>query len=127
MLRAEITDLIRQWALDQNGSIVEGRDIGTAVFPTAAVKFFLTADPQVRARRRVSDEPGRAYQEVLADIERRDHADTTRKTSPLSPANDAVIIDTSQLGVDQVVDRMAQSMAHSFNQFTPLNVTSHSR
>jgi CMP/dCMP kinase len=127
MLRAEITDLIRRWALDQEGSIIEGRDIGTAVFPRAAVKFFLTADPEVRAWRRVSDESGRSYQEVLADIIRRDHADTTRKASPLLPANDAVIIDTSQLDVSQVVDRMAQNMVRPLNRFTPLTVTSPSR
>ncbi|HYS38278.1 MAG TPA: (d)CMP kinase [Pseudonocardiaceae bacterium] len=117
VLRAEITELIRRWALDQDRSIVEGRDIGTAVFPTAPVKFYLTADPEVRALRRVSGEPGSTYQDVLADITRRDHADTTRTASPLLPANDAIIIDTSRLDVRQVVDRMAENVGHSLDHF----------
>jgi cytidylate kinase len=117
MLRAEITELIRLWALDQDRSIVEGRDIGTAVFPAAPLKFYLTADPEVRALRRVSDEPGSTYQDVLADITRRDHADTTRTASPLLPADDAVLIDTSRLNVRQVVDRMAENVRHSLDHF----------
>lgn len=105
-LRLRITDLIRSWATASLGGVVEGRDIGTIVFPTAVVKFYLTAAPEVRARRRVADEFGRTYQEVLADVLRRDHADETRKASPLRPASGSVVIDTSDLSVDEVVAKM---------------------
>jgi cytidylate kinase len=84
--------------------VVEGRDIGTVVFPAAPIKVFLTADPEVRARRRAGDDEARGH--ALGDIERglaaRDTADSTRTASPLTAASDAVTIDTSWLGVDEV-------------------------
>ena len=107
-LRIHITGLIRSWAAAACGSIIEGRDIGTTVFPSAVVKFYLTAAPEVRARRRVADEPGRPYQDVLVDVLRRDHADETRKASPLRPAPDSVLIDTSDLSVEAVVAAMTR-------------------
>jgi cytidylate kinase len=85
--------------------VVEGRDIGTVVFPDAPVKVFLVADPEVRARRRAGDPEaaGHTVDSVREEIARRDHLDSSRKTSPLRPAADAVTIDTSQLSIAQVV------------------------
>ena len=89
--------------------VVEGRDIGTVVFPDAEVKVFLTASNEARARRRVLQNEQRGvgstdYDEVLADIIRRDTADSTRATSPLVPAADAVHIDSSDMTMEEVVE-----------------------
>ena len=89
--------------------VVEGRDIGTTVFPQAEVKIFLTASAEERARRRVSQNEARGigsvdYEEVLADIIRRDKADSTRAVSPLRQAEDAYLLDSSDLTIDQVVE-----------------------
>lgn len=107
-LRGVITNLIRSWASVARGSVIEGRDIGTTVFPSAGVKFFLTAAPDVRARRRWKKESGADYREILDDILRRDAADSSRAVSPLTPADDSLVIDTSDLTVDQVLSRMTQ-------------------
>ncbi len=88
---------------------MEGRDIGTAVFPQAEVKVFLDADPTVRAERRVlqngSLSPEEA-QRVLADLAARDERDRTRTTSPLVPASDAVRVDTTHKSIDEVVSEI---------------------
>ena len=89
--------------------VVEGRDIGTTVFPQAEVKIFLTASAEERARRRVSQNKARGigsvdYEEVLADIIRRDQADSTRAVSPLRQAEDAYLLDSSDSTIDQVVE-----------------------
>ena len=89
--------------------VVEGRDIGTTVFPQAEVKIFLTASAEERARRRVSQNEARGigsvdYEEVLADIIRRYQADSTRAVSPLRQAEDAYLLDSSDLTIDQVVE-----------------------
>ena len=105
-VRAGIVALQRSWVADHGGSaVVEGRDIGTVVFPDAPVKIYLTASPEVRAARRANDaEAGSKSQEqIAAELAARDHADSTRATSPLRPAEDAVIVDTSDLGIDEVV------------------------
>lgn len=104
-LRALITELIRSWAVIGGGSVVEGRDIGTVVFPLAPAKFYLTAAPEIRAERRWANEGG-GFQDILDDIVRRDAADRNRETSPLRPADDAVIIDTSDLTVAEVLSQM---------------------
>lgn len=103
----------RAWIESRGGSgVVEGRDIGTVVFPDAAVKVFLTADEGVRAARRQADERGAARDvdtdAVRRDLARRDRLDSERPTAPLRPADDAVIIDTSDLSVDDVVDRIVK-------------------
>lgn len=108
-VREVIVEMQREWVAARNGrAVVEGRDIGTVVFPDAAVKVFLTARPEVRAARRAGDQEatGRTVPEIEADLRRRDHADSTRETSPLQPAADAVTIDTSDLTVRQVVSRV---------------------
>lgn len=93
--------------------VVEGRDIGTVVFPNAALKVFLFASPEERARRRVKQNEERGvgstdYEEVYADILRRDNVDSSRATSPLKPADDAVMLDSSNLNFDQVVEKICQ-------------------
>ncbi|RSM80535.1 (d)CMP kinase [Amycolatopsis sp. WAC 01375] len=105
-VRRHVTALIHQWAAQHPRCIIEGRDIGTAMFPSARVKFYLTATSAIRAERRVRQEPGQTYETVLQDVIRRDLADTTRTTAPLIPAPDAVEIDTSDLTVQQVIRRM---------------------
>ena len=90
--------------------IMDGRDIGTVVLPNAQVKIFLTASPEVRAMRRYKElvEKGAkdTYEEVLADVIKRDYQDTHRETAPLKPADDGVILDTSDLGFDEVIDEL---------------------
>ncbi|GAB2744261.1 (d)CMP kinase [Amycolatopsis magusensis] len=105
-LRGRVTELIHQWARVQARCVVEGRDIGTVVFPTAPAKFYLTAKPEIRAERRVRQEGHGSYEEVLKDVIRRDQADMSRPVAPLVPAEDAVEIDTTELSVAQVVGRM---------------------
>ena len=91
--------------------VAEGRDIGTVVAPAAELKVFLTADPQERARRR-ADELGIEHQQVLAEQAIRDQRDSTREESPLRPADDAVELDTTELTLEQVVDRIAELVPH---------------
>ena len=91
--------------------VVEGRDIGTVVFPDAEVKVFLTASDEARARRRVLQNEERGvgstdFQTVLADIIRRDELDSSRAASPLRPADDAVHIDSSDMTMQQVIDQI---------------------
>jgi len=93
----------REWAAAHDGGVVEGRDIGTVVFPDAQVKVYLTADDTERASRRSKEMLDLHYDQVAADIARRDHTDSTRASSPLSVAPDAVVLDTTGLGVDAVV------------------------
>lgn len=86
--------------------VVEGRDIGTAVFPDADVKIFLTASAEARAQRRnaqnIAEGRGDDYDAVLASVQRRDHLDSTRTVSPLRAAADAVVVDTSDMNIDEV-------------------------
>ncbi|MBK8482156.1 MAG: (d)CMP kinase [Proteobacteria bacterium] len=103
--------LVPQRAFAEAGAVVaEGRDTGTVVFPRAAVKIFLVADPVVRAERRSRElcEAGHAatVAEVLSDQQRRDDADTSRAIAPLRAAHDAVRIDTSRLTIDEVVQQI---------------------
>ncbi len=92
----------RSWIRDQKGGVVEGRDIGTVVFPDAMLKIFLTASPEVRAERRVG-ESGGDIQAVAASIAERDHLDSTRLDSPLKPSQDSVVVDSSHKTIEDVV------------------------
>jgi cytidylate kinase len=83
--------------------VMEGRDIGTVVLPNAEVKLFLQASPEERARRRVSERDGMGFDATLADILARDLRDRTRAVSPLNPATDAIIIDTDQKSLAEVI------------------------
>ena len=106
-VRVKLVDLQRKLAEDKN-VIMDGRDIGTHVFPDAEVKIFLTASPEVRAMRRYKElcEKGdnSSYEEVLKSVIERDKNDTTRAASPLRPADDAVILDTSELDFGESVN-----------------------
>jgi cytidylate kinase len=105
-VRAGIVAMQRSWVADRGGSaVVEGRDIGTVVFPDAFVKIFLTARPEVRAARRANDAEGasKTVEEIAVDLAARDHADSSREVSPLRPADDAIVVDTSDLGIEEVV------------------------
>ncbi|HEX7099823.1 MAG TPA: (d)CMP kinase [Acidimicrobiia bacterium] len=106
-VRKRLVEAQRRWVERAgNRAVVEGRDIGTVVFPNADLKVFLDADPAVRAARR-SGEIGSAVGDVKAALDRRDRLDSTRATSPLRPADDAIVIDTTHLTIDQVVDRIS--------------------
>jgi cytidylate kinase len=94
----------------QKGAVFEGRDMGTVVFPEAEVKFFLSASESTRALRRFAEiqaKTGASLEEVERDMRRRDEQDSTRALAPLAPAPDAIRIDSTGLGIDQVVDLMA--------------------
>jgi cytidylate kinase len=94
--------------IDDGPIVVEGRDIGSVVWPTARPKVFLTASAQVRAQRRAGElgTSGDGVAAVAADIERRDHLDSTRAASPLTQADDAVVVDTTELDIDEVINRL---------------------
>jgi cytidylate kinase len=100
-VRRHLVALQRQIARGRD-VVMEGRDIGTVVLPDAELKLFLWADPEERARRRLAERGG-DYEEILAAIRRRDERDSTREDSPLRPAPDAVILDTTKLSPDQVL------------------------
>ena len=97
----------RDFAAQEGGAVLDGRDIGTVIAPQADVKLFVTASPEVRAQRRVREllergMPGH-YEDVLLDIRARDERDATRKVAPLRQAVDAILLDTSELGVDEAI------------------------
>lgn len=106
-VRTRLVQLQRELAAGADGVVVEGRDVGTVVLPDADVKIFLTATAEERARRRNAQNIAAglddSYAAVLADVQRRDHLDSTRAVSPLRPAEDAVIVDTSEMDQDQVI------------------------
>ena len=108
-VRRELVPRQRELAAT-SGGVVEGRDIGTVVFPSARFKFFLTASPEVRARRRFAELAARGvpttWDEVVAEQRERDLRDSSRADSPMIPARDAVILDTSDLTLEQVVGTM---------------------
>ena len=103
---------VREWMVArqrelgaQGGIIMEGRDIGTKVFPDAEVKIFLDAVPEVRGDRRFRQTPSLPPQAAIAELRERDRRDRTRATSPLVPALDAVIIDSTNMTIEQVIAR----------------------
>ncbi len=113
-VRRRIVAVQRAWVENRGGAaVVEGRDIGTVVFPDAPVKVFITARPDVRAARRSGDAEAadKAVAEIEADLRRRDHIDSTRQASPLRPADDAVVIDTSDMGVAAVAHFVLELVA----------------
>ena len=92
----------QRWIQNHGGGVVEGRDIGTVVFPDADVKIFLTASPRERASRRVRQSGG-DLEEIVQNIAERDRIDSERVDSPLRPADDAIIVDSTGLDIDEVV------------------------
>lgn len=109
-VREELVKLQR--ALGRHGAVVEGRDIGTVVFPQAKVKFFLTARPEVRAQRRRDELEKQGVKaelaEIIGEIRERDLRDSTRQVAPLRPAPDALVVDTSDLTLAEVVEELVK-------------------
>ena len=97
-----------------NGCVLEGRDIGSVVFPKADIKFFLTAKPEARARRRHTEDQSKGristYEQTLAEINERDERDVSREDSPLTISDDAVVIDTSELDLTEVFEQMTAAI-----------------
>lgn len=106
-VRTRLVDLQRELASGAGSVVVEGRDIGTVVLPDADIKIFLTASAETRARRRNDQNVAAGFADdfdgVLADVQRRDHLDSTRAVSPLRAAEDALVVDTSDMTQDQVI------------------------
>jgi len=102
----------QQRELGRRGAVMNGRDIGTVVFPDADLKFFLDASVSERAERRLAEErvinPAAGFEQTLADITARDARDTTREDSPLAAAEDAIVIDSTGLSIEQVFQRMME-------------------
>ena len=106
-VRTEMVRRQRAWVAEHGGGVLEGRDIGTVVFPDAELKVYLTADPEVRAQRRSKEVADLDYETVAADLARRDALDQGRDVSPLAEAPDAFVLDTTGLGVDEIVELLA--------------------
>ena len=107
-VRAEMVKRQRTWAEERNGGVMEGRDIGSVVFPDASLKIYLTASEEVRAKRRAAEIEEGDVASIAADIERRDTVDTQRSASPLMEAEDAIVVDTSEMTLEQVVDHVIE-------------------
>ncbi len=110
-VRQKMVEMQRSLA-SENDCIMDGRDIGTCVLPDAALKIYLTADSSVRAKRRYDELTARGVEcdlkKILADIEERDYRDMHREVSPLTMAQDAVLVDTSDMTIDEVTERLVR-------------------
>lgn len=104
-VRTELVKRQRRWATERGGGVLEGRDIGSVVFPNAELKLHLTASPRVRAERRGA-EIGADVDRIEAEILRRDHYDSSRVDSPLVQADGSVVVDTTGLSIDEVLERI---------------------
>ena len=102
-VRSNMRDRQRKWSELNSGGVIEGRDIGTVVFPDAVLKVYLTASPRVRAERRVA-EAGGNIDEIERSIAERDLKDSTRADSPLQESADSVVVDTSNRAIDEIVN-----------------------
>ncbi|MEO1638864.1 MAG: (d)CMP kinase [Pseudomonadota bacterium] len=106
-VREALVDFQRNFAAREGGVVLDGRDIGTVICPDADIKLFVTATPECRAQRRHEELLGRGldtdFETVLADVKARDERDSSRAAAPLLPANDAVMLDTSELSAEQAV------------------------
>ena len=102
----------RQRAMGQRGAVLNGRDIGTVVFPDADIKFFLTAEPEERADRRFKEDrlnnANVSYEQTMAEMIERDRRDSTRTDSPLKAADDAIVVDSTGLSIEEVFARMME-------------------
>ncbi len=104
-VRTEMRDRQQQWATERDGGVVEGRDIGSVVFPDAELKLYLTASPRVRAERRVA-EAGGDVDEIERAIAARDHHDSNRADSPLTEADGSTLVDTTGLTIPEVLEQI---------------------
>jgi CMP/dCMP kinase len=119
-VRAALLGVQRAFAAREPGAVLDGRDIGTVVCPKAAVKLYVTAAPEVRARRRHLEMVGRGeaveYARVLADIRRRDERDAGRDSAPMRPACDAILLDTSNLDIEAAFEMAVGAIARKVGQ-----------
>ena len=111
-VRESLVVMQRELSQKYKGAVMEGRDIGTVVFPDAKYKFFIDASFEERVQRRLAELRAKGHpvtrEEVSEDLKQRDHTDKTRKAGPLKKAKDAVFIDTTDLSIDEVVKRIVQ-------------------
>jgi len=123
LVRSIVYDLQRGFGLRPGGAILDGRDIGTVIFPEAPAKLFVTATPEVRAMRRwrqlVARDPSLRLEEILADIIARDARDSGRAVSPLRPAADAVLLDTTDLDIEQAFDAALRIVEAARDRWRP--------
>ena len=123
-VRAALREFQRSFARQPPGAVLDGRDIGTVVCPEADIKIYVTATPQVRARRRYLEMEGRGepatYEDVLADIRRRDERDAGRDASPMRPAADAFLLDTSNLDIEAAFDTAVGAILRKAGQRGPV-------
>lgn len=107
-VRAEMVSQQREWARRRGGGVLEGRDIGSVVFPDARLKVYLNAAPEVRASRRAHEVEDLDYDTVAADLARRDAYDSGRSTDPLTRADGAIELDTTDMTIDEVVAHLVE-------------------
>jgi cytidylate kinase len=110
-VRRELVSRQREWIRVRGGGVVEGRDIGTEVWPDAELKVYLTADLEVRASRRQAEIGATNQHDVAVDLARRDAKDSTREASPLTVADDALVVDTTGLSVAEIVAALLERLA----------------
>ena len=109
-VRTEMRARQQRWAVEHGGGVIEGRDIGSVVFPDAELKLYLTASPRIRAQRRVA-EAGGDVDEIEAAIAARDHHDSNRADSPLTFADGSIVVDTTGSSIDDVLAHIAELMS----------------
>lgn len=116
-VRRTLVNRQREMGERAGGVVLEGRDIGTIVFPRADIKFFITAAPEARAQRRYDEdrlkERDTTFETTLAEINTRDRRDSTRDDSPLTIADDAIVIDSTELSIEEVFERMMEAVRKS--------------
>jgi CMP/dCMP kinase len=110
-VRKNLLHLQRNFGEGSRGVILDGRDIGTVIFPDADFKFYITAAASVRANRRFLQENGKSYDATLADIVARDQRDKNRENAPLMIAADAIVIDTSELNVEKSLQKILANLS----------------
>ena len=120
--RVSVHPEVRKWMVEKQrqlgaggGVVMEGRDVGTKIFPNADVKIFLEASPDVRMERRLKQYGGET-ERIAAELRERDARDRSRAASPLVPAPDAVVLDSSHLSIDEVVDKIEEIIARKLNR-----------
>jgi cytidylate kinase len=111
VVRTELVSRQREWAVRRGGGVIEGRDIGSVVFPDAVLKLYLTASAEERAGRRAKEVTDLDYETVAADIARRDAFDQGREASPLTEAPDAVVVDTTGRTIEEIIDEVLEHLA----------------
>ncbi|MDS9467891.1 d(CMP) kinase [Paracoccus sp. MBLB3053] len=108
-VRSALVDFQRRFALSEPGAVLDGRDIGTVICPEAQLKLYVTASDEIRARRRAL-ELGADEAHILAELRERDARDAARDVAPMRPAEDAMLLDTSQLSIDEAVARVIEAV-----------------